>query len=167
MTNAVESTSFRAAMSRLGAAVNIISTDGPAGRHGMTATAVCSVTDEPATLSVCVNRSSRMSVVIAQNGTLCVNVLSGEQAEFSRLFADRAISVEDPFARAQWKNLTNGVPTLSGALSNFGCSVECMTEVGTHTVFFCRVEELRTREDGEGLVYFGRNYHRLPQEFRV
>lgn len=34
---------FRNAMSNLAAAVNIISTDGPAGRAGFTASAVCSV----------------------------------------------------------------------------------------------------------------------------
>ena len=40
---------FRDAMARLGAAVNIITTDGVAGKGGITATAVCSVTDDPAT----------------------------------------------------------------------------------------------------------------------
>lgn len=42
---------FREGMSRLGAAVNLITTDGPAGRHGITASAVCSVTDAPADLA--------------------------------------------------------------------------------------------------------------------
>ncbi|WP_252405960.1 flavin reductase, partial [Escherichia coli] len=44
---------FRAGMARLGAAVNIITTDGPGGRAGFTASAVCSVTDTPPTLLVC------------------------------------------------------------------------------------------------------------------
>jgi hypothetical protein len=39
--------SFRDAMAQVGAAVNIITTDGPAGRAGFTASAVCSVTDTP------------------------------------------------------------------------------------------------------------------------
>ncbi|STR46597.1 flavin reductase RutF in pyrimidine catabolism pathway [Klebsiella oxytoca] len=39
--------SFRDAMAHVGAAVNIITTDGPAGRAGFTASAVCSVTDAP------------------------------------------------------------------------------------------------------------------------
>ena len=34
-------------MARLGAAVNVVTTDGPAGRYGFTASAVCSVTDDP------------------------------------------------------------------------------------------------------------------------
>ncbi len=45
--------SFRDAMAHVGAAVNIITTDGPAGRAGFTASAVCSVTDTPPTLLVC------------------------------------------------------------------------------------------------------------------
>jgi hypothetical protein len=56
---------FRDAMARLGAAVNIVTTDGTAGRAGFTASAVCSVTDDPPTLLVCLNRSSRGSAANA------------------------------------------------------------------------------------------------------
>ncbi|EEU3194314.1 hypothetical protein E3M87_000995 [Escherichia coli] len=42
--NIVDQQTFRDAMSCMGAAVNIITTDGPAGRAGFTASAVCSVT---------------------------------------------------------------------------------------------------------------------------
>lgn len=153
---------FRTAMSRLGAAVNIITTDGPSGRYGMTASAVCSVTDSPASLLVCINRSSRMHEVLSTNGVLCVNVLSAEQEPLSSVFASRALSTDQRFDQAEWEPLEGGAPALNGALCNFGCAVETANEVGTHTVFFCRVEQLRTRADGEGLVYFGRSYHRLP-----
>ena len=40
----VDPAAFREAMSRLGAAVHVITTAGPAGKAGTTATAVCSVT---------------------------------------------------------------------------------------------------------------------------
>ena len=49
---------FRDAMACVGAAVNIITTDGPAGLAGFTASAVCSVTDSPPTLLVCLNRGA-------------------------------------------------------------------------------------------------------------
>ena len=49
---------YRNAMARLGAAVNIVTTDGEGGRAGFTASAVCSVTDDPPTLLVCMNRGS-------------------------------------------------------------------------------------------------------------
>ena len=48
---AVEKQAYREAMARLGAAVNVITTDGPGGRAGFTASAVCSVTDTPPTLA--------------------------------------------------------------------------------------------------------------------
>jgi len=67
---------YRDGMARLGAAVNIIKTDGPAGRSGMTASAVVSVTDDPPTLAVCINRSSRNNEIIKINGVLAINTLS-------------------------------------------------------------------------------------------
>ena len=54
----VEPKVFREAMSRLGAAVHVITTDGPSGKTGFTATAVCSVSDAPPTLLVCLNRGA-------------------------------------------------------------------------------------------------------------
>jgi hypothetical protein len=50
-------------MARLGAAVNVVTTDGSAGRCGFTASAVCAITDEPPTLLVCMNRSSAQNPV--------------------------------------------------------------------------------------------------------
>ena len=54
----VEPLVFRDAMSRLGAAVHVVTTAGAGGKSGFTATAVCSVSDTPATLLVCLNRRS-------------------------------------------------------------------------------------------------------------
>lgn len=55
----VKATDFKNAMSFLSSAVNVVTTMGDAGRHGFTASAVCSVTDTPPTLLVCMNKSSR------------------------------------------------------------------------------------------------------------
>ena len=57
----VEKQAYREAMARLGAAVNVITTDGPGGRAGFTASAVTSVTDTPPTLLVCANRTNDLS----------------------------------------------------------------------------------------------------------
>ena len=53
-----DTAAFRDGMALLAGAVNVITTDGPHGRAGFTATAVCSVTDQPPTLLVCMNRGS-------------------------------------------------------------------------------------------------------------
>jgi flavin reductase len=74
---------FRNGMALLPGAVTVITTDGPEGPAGFTASAVCSVTDSPPTVLVCMNRSSFAHRFFAGNGVLCVNVLSAAQQDVS------------------------------------------------------------------------------------
>ncbi|WP_423199273.1 MULTISPECIES: flavin reductase [unclassified Cupriavidus] len=157
----VDKTTFRDAMAGLGAAVNVITTDGNAGLAGCTASAVCPVTDEPPTLLVCINRASRNNAAIRANGKLCVNVLAAEQREIAMRFAARDLSLEERFACTQWERLATGAPVLEGVVSALDCEIESVTEVGTHTVFFCAIKAVRTTCDRDGLIYFGRDFHRV------
>lgn len=159
MSAIVDKGEFREAMSRLGAAVNIITTDGPAGLHGLTASAVCSVTDDPPTLLVCVNRASNVHAALSQNGVLCVNVLASRHQPLSDLFGRGAHSVEQRFAGAEWRTMHTGSPALTDAVVSLDCRIDQITEVGTHSVFFCRVAGIALGGQPEGLIYFNRAYH--------
>jgi flavin reductase len=151
---------FRNAMSRLGAAVHLITTDGPAGRHGFTASAVCSVTDEPPTLLVCLNRRSGSYSRFEENGVLCVNVLAARHQLLSRRFASKADSA-GRFAEGGWTRLVTGAPVLEDATAALDCRVVQITAVGTHCVFFCEVQDIVMGAAPEGLIYFNRAYHSL------
>jgi flavin reductase len=154
--------SYRDAMARLGAAVSVVTTDGPAGRSGFTASAVCSVTDEPPTLLVCLNRASGLAPVFKANGVLCVNVLSAAHQALSVLFGSKVVGETDArFEVAKWSVLGTGAPVLEGAVVSFDCRIVQNTDVGTHTVYFCEVEGLQSGSIHEGLIYFGRAYHRI------
>src|SRR3569623_1330146 len=85
----VEAAQFREAMSQLGAAVHVVTTAGPAGIAGFTATAVVSVSDQPATLLVCLNRRSQVSPILRDNHALCVNVLRAGADTVADVFAGR------------------------------------------------------------------------------
>ncbi|MGF6572896.1 flavin reductase [Paraburkholderia sp. GAS333] len=159
----LEKTAFRDAMAGLGTAVNIITSDGPAGLAGCTASAVCGVTDEPPTLLVCINRSSRNNAAFRTNGRLCVNVLNAGQQPLAAHFANSALPVAERFAAAQWEHLATGAPVLREALASLDCEIESATEVGTHTVFFCAVQATHTRVAGDALIYYGRRYHRVGE----
>ena len=153
---------YRDAMSRLGAAVNVVTTDGPTGRTGFTASAVCSVTDDPPTLLVCMNRSSEHNINFKENRVLCVNVLTAAQQDLSPVFGGQTdVDVDGRFAGATWGTLVTGSPVLHGAAASFDCRIVQVTEVGTHSVFFCEVDAVETAPDYEGLIYFGRAYHRI------
>ena len=157
----LDKTTFRDAMAGLGAAVNIITSDGAAGLAGCTASAVCGVTDEPPILLVCINRGSRNNAAFRANGTLCVNVLSADQQALAAHFATGSLPMTERFAAAQWDTLVTGAPVLHGALASLDCEIESEMEVGTHTVFFCAVMAAHTRVGGDALIYYGRNYHRV------
>ena len=160
----VSSDAFRAAMARLGAAVNIVTTDGPAGRQGCTASAVCSVTDSPPTLLVCLNRDSDSNAAIKHNGVLCVNVLAHHHDTLSSVFAGM-LGHDDAaqrFIHGAWQTLVTGAPALADAVVVFDARVAQVTEIGTHSVFFAEIEAIRTDPSASALFWFDRSYHRLP-----
>lgn len=153
---------FRDGMARLGAAVNVITTDGPGGLGGVTASAVCSVTDDPPTLLVCVNRSSRMNALLKTNGVLCVNTLAAGQEGLSRIFAGLGglASAADRFAAAgAWSRLATGAPVLTGAAVCFDCRVAEVVEKGTHSVLFAEIAAIHQGPPGRALIWYGRDYH--------
>lgn len=149
---------YRGAMARLAAAVNAVTTDGPAGMGGFTASAVCSVTDDPPTLIVCVNMASRQNEFIRTNRVLCVNTLASDQSEIATLFSTKELPIEQRFAVGKWTTLATGSPVLEDALASFDCKVVERLERGTHSVIFCEVQQVRVRRDGQPLLYLERRY---------
>lgn len=158
--SAVGVAEFRAGMALLGAAVTVIATDGPGGRAGFTASAVCSVTDAPPTLLVCLNRSASVYPAFVANEALSVNVLAPRHERLSRLFGGRSSS-EERFAEGSWETLETGAPVLADASVAFDTRIQQRLPVGSHDILICRVAAVRRHPDVGGLVYFDRKYHHL------
>jgi flavin reductase len=158
----VEKQPYREAMACLGAAVNVITTDGPGGRAGFTASAVCSVTDTPPTLLVCANRTNDSYPAMKQNAVLCVNTLASAHEPLSPVFAGMTDhTMEARFDGATWHTMLTGAPVLDGALVAFDCRISRIVEVGTHDIFICTVEAVEVGNVHEGLIYYARGYHRV------
>ena len=151
---------FRNAMSRLGAAVNIVTTDGPAGRAGFTASAVCSVTDAPPTLLVCMNRGSSAAAAVQGNGVVCINTLGPGHEDISNAFAGlTGLEGLERFGHGSWDVLETGAPVLLDAAVSFDCRITEVLEKGTHSVLFAEVVRVRQSEGMGGLIYYSRGYH--------
>ncbi|GAJ92003.1 pyrimidine utilization flavin reductase protein F [Agrobacterium sp. SHOUNA12C] len=151
---------YRDAMARLGAAVNIVTTDGPGGLAGFAATAVCSVTDSPPTLLVCLNRGSSAYPAVNANRVLCVNTLERSHEELSRLFGGKT-PVNERFEGASWSSLETGAPVLDDALISLDCRVKAISDGGTHDILICDVVAIRENDGGQALIYFDRRYHAI------
>jgi len=152
---------YREAMARFGAAVSIVTTDGAGGRFGSPAAAATGVPGDPPTLLVCVNRKNDSHPALIQNGVLCVSTLAASQEEISGVFGGKETTQAARFGVGEWHSLATGAPALVGAVVSFDCRVVQVTEIGTHSVVFGEVVAIEHGDEHDGLVYFGRGYHRL------
>ncbi|MEM9062822.1 MAG: LysR substrate-binding domain-containing protein [Pseudomonadota bacterium] len=152
---------FLAAMSHCAATVNVVTTDGPAGRAGVTVSAMSSVSaDTPKpTLLACVHRNSSSAPAIVENGVFCVNVLREDQSYISDAFAGRfREQLPDKFDAATWAVQATGAPRVVDPLVAFDCRVVSSDLVGTHHVFFGEVEDIFIAGHGSPLIYANRAY---------
>ena len=157
---------FRNAMARMSAAVNIVTSNGAAGRCGITVTAVCSVSDSPPTVLVCLNRSSAMNQVFKTNGVLAVNVLAADQEEHARHFAGMTgVPMEQRFTEQHWGEGELALPVLKHALASLQGRITRADEVGSHTILIVEIDAISLRGEGsDSLVYFDRLFHSLPHQ---
>ena len=158
----IEATDFRNAMSLLTSAISVVTTAGLSGRYGFTASAVCSVTDTPPTLLVCMNQASSSHVHFVENKILTVNVLGAHHEHVSKVFSSK-LSPEERFKHGIWTELETGAPVLNDALVSFDCEIEQIQQVGTHTIFICPIVAIQQSQHDQSLVYFNRAYHQVGQ----
>ena len=155
----VSAEEFREALSRVASSVSIVSTDGAHGIAGFTCSAVCSVTDDPPTIMVCVNRKSAANAIIKANGVLCVSSLGAEQVELSQMFAGVGrVPMNERFAGPHWGVLATGSPYCTQSRVALDCRVADIREVGTHSVILAEVLSTVHATDGQPLIYHSRNY---------
>jgi flavin reductase len=161
---AVAKQRFRDAMASLPASVNIVTTDGPAGKAGVTASAVCSLTDEPPMLIVCLNQELRAAKTALANGRVAVNLLSQDDQDLSAVFAgQRGLEMAERFETgAPWTVLSTGAPVLATAVGTFDCEIDHVHQVGTHHVLYCRVIDLQQNGSRQNLIYHERQYKVCP-----
>ena len=154
---------FLHAMSRCAATVSVVTTDGAAGRAGVTVSAMTSVSadgDAP-TMLVCVNQGARAADPILQNGCFAINVLEAGQQNVADTFAGRT-GTADRFAHVAWDVMETGAPVLDG-LAGFDCTVQSADLVGTHHVIIGAVRAVRVAEAGTPLIYGMRSYLRAER----
>lgn len=149
-------------MSHVAASVHLVTTNGPAGRRGVTVTSVCSVSDDPATLLVCLNDASAKNRLFVENGVLSVNVLSPSSERVARAFAGEGeLTVDERFASGTFTTLATGAPILVGALAAFDCRIVDARVVATHRILIATVVALQKGATDRSLLYRDRAYHSL------
>lgn len=137
------SDNFREAMRRLAASVMIITgrdTDGTP--HGMVASSVISVSMDPPSMLIAVNRSASLHPVLMRSKRFCINLLSDAQSDLLKPFSTSALR-DQRFKSDQWNDTWSTdsarLPWLPDASASFHCAVDFSTDYGTHSLFIGRV----------------------------
>jgi len=132
---------LRLGMRRLAAGVCVVSMQVNGQRYAMTASSVTSVSDEPASLLVCVNKNASMYSLLTMGQPFVVNVLSQSQQLVSNTCAARDTG-EGRFSCGDWQEDDQGLPYLADAQVNFFCRVDNDNYLyGTHQIVIGRLDK--------------------------
>ncbi|KEQ19625.1 hypothetical protein GZ78_06945 [Endozoicomonas numazuensis] len=148
---------MKQSMRRLASSVSVVSSTNGSERHAMAATSVTSLSMDPPSLLVCVNKSTAMHEVLDEGVDFCINVLSQSQAEVSSACGGK-LRGEERFTVGNWKESASGLPYLADAQSVLFLEQDGRYEYGTHTIFIGRVKDVQNSEAIDPLIYVDGRY---------
>lgn len=152
---------FKQAMRQLAGGVALISTVHEGVRHGLTVTAVTSLTMDPPALLVSVNRHASAFDALEKSKRFCVNLLTHEQAELAGAFA-RKPDGDARFLNGTWREGPLGLPVLENAVASIVCRLHEQVVYGTHAILIGAVEHLEiASEPVPPLIYLSGEFGRF------
>jgi flavin reductase (DIM6/NTAB) family NADH-FMN oxidoreductase RutF len=160
----VSSSAFRSAMRHLAGGVSVITVGRGKDITGMTVSSVSSLSVDPPTLIVSINRESSSWPLLKRDGFFGVNILTADQLDIAERFTGKGgLKGADRFAGSQWTTRVSGVPLLVGALSAIDCEAEDIIERHSHAIVVGRVLDMQTSTRTAALAYWQGQYVAIDQ----
>ena len=152
--------SFRDALGRFATGVAFV-TAAPGGEPaGLIVNSLASVSLEPPLVSFAPARSSLTWSRMRRTGRFAVNVLASHHEQFARRATPAGA---DRFAGLHWELGAGGAPLLTDALANLECEIVAEHPAGDHTIVVGRVDDLRTTQTKEPLLFFASAFRALQK----
>jgi len=160
----ISSGDFRSAMRHLAGGVSVITVGRAKDITGMTVTSVSSLSVEPPTLIVSINRESSSWPLLKRYGFFGVNILTADQLDIAERFTGKdGLKGADRFAGAEWVTRASGVPLLVDALAAIDCEVEHVVERHSHAIVIGRVLDMQISSRTAALAYWQGQYVAIDQ----
>jgi flavin reductase (DIM6/NTAB) family NADH-FMN oxidoreductase RutF len=161
----VTGSDFRNAMRQLTGGVSVITAGKGRDISGMTVTSVSSLSVDPPSLIVSLNRESSSWPLVKRYGFFGVNILTSDQIDIAERFTGKGgLKGADRFAGAQWTTRASGVPLLADALAAIDCEVEDVVERHSHAIVIGRVLDVAVSARTAALAYWQRRYVAIDQD---
>lgn len=141
------------AMRRLASAVAVVSAksrDG--GAIGMAATSVTSLSMDPPSVLVCVNRSAGIHASLFIGSKFNINQLGVQHREVANAFGGK-MPRELRFGVGDWLENESGIPALVDAQAVLSCVVDRIVTYGTHSIVIGAVCHVTVGGDVQPLIY--------------
>jgi flavin reductase (DIM6/NTAB) family NADH-FMN oxidoreductase RutF len=133
---------FRDSMRLVASSVSLVTARDAGGNwHGMAVTSAGSLSMDPPSMMVAVNRTASIYPVIVASGYFTLNLINESHAALLEPFA-RSDMRDRRFVDEAWVPAGPSGPVLTGALCSHVCKVAETHDFGTHTVFFGTVDDV-------------------------
>ena len=156
MENSDLKKNFIQAMRGIASTVSVISAKTDDIRHAMTAISVVSLSVEPPSMLVCVNKDASIHTILSEGSLFCINILSDKQESLSKVCSE-SDEGESRFQDTSWEE-ENGYVFNSNSLSNILCECTNTIDHNTHTIFIAEVKRTINNVSEGPLVYMSGKY---------
>ena len=161
----VTASDFRNAMRQLTGGVSVITAGRGRDISGMTVTSVSSLSVDPPSLIISLNRESSSWPLVKRYGFFGVNILTSDQIDIAERFTGKGgLKGADRFAGARWTTRASGVPLLADALAAIDCEVEDVVERHSHAIVIGRVLDVAVSARTAALAYWQGRYVAIGQD---
>jgi 3-hydroxy-9,10-secoandrosta-1,3,5(10)-triene-9,17-dione monooxygenase reductase component len=158
----IPTSTFRDAMRHLVGGVSVITAGVDEDRTGLTITSAISLSLDPPTMLICVNRNASAWPVIRRERHYCVNILDARHQRIADQFAGRdGFKGAARYEGARWRRFASGATGLEDALAVIDCAVEEVIERHSHGIIIGSVREVHLGGGAEALVYGHGRYRAL------
>ncbi len=147
---------FKKAMRSYVYSVSIMSNiDDNKNLNAITVSSVTSVSIDPPSLLVCINKTAGIHDSIVKDSKFCINLLKKSQQDISNLCSSFQ-EEENRFKNDQWD--TTDIPFLKNAQANIFCKVDEIISYHTHSIVVAKVTESKYSNEIDTLIYVDGSY---------
>ena len=151
MQNSDLKKTFLDSMRAVTSTVNVISASREGERHAMTATSVTSLSLDPPSMLVCVNKDASIHKILSEGSHFSINILSSSQRELAEVCSN-SDEGESRFVNKSWKDQGSYIYN-ADALSTLFCLKINEVDHTSHTIFIGRVERAINNNELKPLLY--------------
>ena len=147
---------FRKAMRSYVYSVSILSNVGENKEyHAITVSSVTSVSIDPPSILVCINKTAGIHDSITMGSKYCINLLTKDHEELSNICSNYE-EEKNRFTSDQWD--LSDIPFIKNAQANIFCEVDQLIEYHTHTIVIGKVTKSNNADRIKTLTYVDGSY---------